>query len=1250
MLEEGGGSPLHVRLRKKPAWILLVIILVASMLTVRIPPTSASPTELSVDPATIIDETKIPGESFSITLDIEWVVDMWGYVLLLSYDTDVLTATSFSNNYPFFSFPEPSKIDDDPTVTDEEVGTGDGMATEFQLDNYPLRPGTETSVYFAVTDEEVGTGDGTTTEFQVEHYPVRTGTGTVYLNVTDEHVGTGDGATEEFQLDHYPVRSGTDTVYLSMTGEDVGTGDGMKKRFQLGQRPVKSGSETVYLDGAVQTRDVDYSIDYEAGEVTFTTAPASGVLVTADYTYVEDHYYIDYNLGNFTFYSAYVPEPGVVITADYIHVPTDYAIDYNTGVITFATAPEAGLGVLADYIYVSDIAYTVDYDTGVMTFAAAPEDGVGILADYKYRAYVSMAFHMAFGVPTGYTGPLPDMATIEFTVDDYGWSPLDLHNSVLSTPVGEEITHEEADGFFANEIHDIAITDVTPSATEVTKPEPVYIDVTVLNEGDLSETFDVTAYYDGKPVETKKDVTLDALAEETLTFTWDTTYVNASATYTISANATAVPGEPDIYQDDNTLADGQVTVNRLSGAPWANFTYSPDRPIERQPVTFNASASTADGGTIVSYAWNFGDGTTEIYVQGVNLTDTATHAYDTIGTYTVTLNVTDSEGLSDAVMDTVTVYRRDVAVVSVVPDKTEVPRRDKVYIDVTVKNEGDFTETFTVTTYYNETATEWKEIATGSVTDLAEGSSKSLSLPWDTANVTLGAYKINATASAVPGEIDTADNTKVSHIEVTLTPYLHDIVMTNVTASPTTVDLGDIVNINVTVVNEGDYEETFTVSTTYEDITITPPEPDPIEPDPDQDVSLGIGETRIIEFAWNTTTAAPGKYRIRADASSVTGETDVNNNRGKSDEVVTVLGHDVVVTEFEVSPSPILGAHRVTPGETMTIKVKVKNQGTLTETFDVTVKYDNHDIDTQTVTELQNGTSTVLTFTWDTTDVAEGTYTLNATATTVPGERPIDTENNALEYGVKVKIGHHDIALINITASPTEVLLGELIFINVTVENQGVFHEMDINVTVKYGDTDIETQIVTRLADGASTTLNFTWDTTDVTPGTYTLKAVVSAVTDELSIHMDDNTFIGPQVAAKVTSTLTISADPANITVGETTTINGSINPTRAGVTVTIWYKLSGEETWSNLTAVQTNENSQYSHDWKPTTDGTYEVKASWAGDAGTFEAESDPQTIMVEEALGPGFFLYAVAGIAIAIVAAAMILYFVKIRKPKPA
>ncbi|MEW6086989.1 MAG: PKD domain-containing protein [bacterium] len=54
-------------------------------------------------------------------------------------------------------------------------------------------------------------------------------------------------------------------------------------------------------------------------------------------------------------------------------------------------------------------------------------------------------------------------------------------------------------------------------------------------------------------------------------------------------------------------------------------------------VNFDGSGSSDLQGTIVSYSWDFGDGTTE---SGV----TASHIYNAAGTYTVTLTVTDNEG------------------------------------------------------------------------------------------------------------------------------------------------------------------------------------------------------------------------------------------------------------------------------------------------------------------------------------------------------------------------------------------------------------------------------------------------------------------------------------------------------------------------------------------------------------------------------------------------------------------------------
>ncbi len=73
--------------------------------------------------------------------------------------------------------------------------------------------------------------------------------------------------------------------------------------------------------------------------------------------------------------------------------------------------------------------------------------------------------------------------------------------------------------------------------------------------------------------------------------------------------------------------------------PYANFTYSPLNPIVNQSITFNASSSwTIDpDAAIISYEWNFGDGT-----EGTG--KIVNHTYPSPGNYVVSLKVTDSNG------------------------------------------------------------------------------------------------------------------------------------------------------------------------------------------------------------------------------------------------------------------------------------------------------------------------------------------------------------------------------------------------------------------------------------------------------------------------------------------------------------------------------------------------------------------------------------------------------------------------------
>ena len=86
-----------------------------------------------------------------------------------------------------------------------------------------------------------------------------------------------------------------------------------------------------------------------------------------------------------------------------------------------------------------------------------------------------------------------------------------------------------------------------------------------------------------------------------------------------------------------------------SAAPTADFTFSPANPQPGDDVRFNAGASVASPGRrIVSYSWDFGDGTTG---SGI----TATRRYTLPRTYNVTLTVTDDIGRTSVVTKSIEV-------------------------------------------------------------------------------------------------------------------------------------------------------------------------------------------------------------------------------------------------------------------------------------------------------------------------------------------------------------------------------------------------------------------------------------------------------------------------------------------------------------------------------------------------------------------------------------------------------------------
>ena len=126
------------------------------------------------------------------------------------------------------------------------------------------------------------------------------------------------------------------------------------------------------------------------------------------------------------------------------------------------------------------------------------------------------------------------------------------------------------------------------------------------------------------------------------------TSANPTKTYNSAGNYTAV-----LTVTDNQGATGTdnvaITVNAPSNqAPVANAAATPQSGTAPLQVSFSSSGSNDPDGSISSYSWNFGDGTSSTSAN-------PTHTYNAAGNYTAVLTVTDNQGATGTANVAITV-------------------------------------------------------------------------------------------------------------------------------------------------------------------------------------------------------------------------------------------------------------------------------------------------------------------------------------------------------------------------------------------------------------------------------------------------------------------------------------------------------------------------------------------------------------------------------------------------------------------
>ena len=279
-----------------------------------------------------------------------------------------------------------------------------------------------------------------------------------------------------------------------------------------------------------------------------------------------------------------------------------------------------------------------------------------------------------------------------------------------------------------------------------------------------------------------------------------------------------------------------------------------------------------------------------------------------------------------------------------------------------------------------------------------------------------------------------------------------DLIVKDITLSPSDPTIDDAVTITIAVKNQGTVNAGLSYIACYVDSTIL---------DTKSIASLGAGITTTVAFSWN---AAKGSHVVKAiaDFSEVIAETDETNNIKTFN--FSTLAADLSIQSISWSPE------NPSKGDNITFTVTVKNYGSSKSNItDIKLYVDGVFKGSQNIDAINPGSTTSKTFNWV---ALSGQHTIRAVVDENNYTSESDETNN--EQSLTFSTLSPDLIIQAVNWTPENPSRNDVVTFTATVKNQGSGRADACQLGYYVDDLFISVIPVAALEEGASGNITFT--------------------------------------------------------------------------------------------------------------------------------------------------------------------------------